>query len=107
MREGSHRPGGRCRQASAVSFALALVFGEGAVLSPRPSPPVVEPVEEIALPFLDESDSLVRNLVAALTSHPAFAAWLIPCRLRRLPRAAKGWMGPRGASSAGRRSRRR
>ena len=40
-------------------------------------------MEEIALPFLDESDSLVRNLVAALTSHPAFAAWLIPDQLVR------------------------
>ena len=40
-------------------------------------------MEEIALPSLDESDSLVRNLVAALTSHPAFAAWLIPDQLVR------------------------
>ena len=50
---------------------------------PPASPPVVESVEEIALPSLDESDSLVRNLVAALTSHPAFAAWLIPDQLVR------------------------
>ncbi len=50
---------------------------------PAPSPPVEEPEEEIALPSLDESDSLVRDLVAALTSHPAFAAWLIPDQLVR------------------------
>lgn len=49
-----------------------------------PAPPPVEAlVEEIALPSLDESDSLVRDLVAALTSHPAFAAWLIPDQLVR------------------------
>lgn len=58
---------------------------EAPLLPPPPPapPPVVEPAEEIALPALDESDSLVRNLVAALTSHPAFAAWLIPDQLVR------------------------
>ena len=51
---------------------------------PPPPPPRVEPpVEEIALPPIDESDSLVRDLVATLTSHPAFAAWLIPDQLVR------------------------
>ena len=51
---------------------------------PRPPPPPVEaPVEEIALPSLDDSDSLVRDFVAALTSHPAFTAWLIPNQLVR------------------------
>ena len=50
---------------------------------PPPSPPVAAPVEEIALPPLDASDSLVRDLVAALTSHPGFAAWLIPDQLVR------------------------
>ena len=48
-----------------------------------PPPPVAAPVEEIALPPLDDSDSLVRDLVAALTSHPGFAAWLIPDQLVR------------------------
>ena len=48
-----------------------------------PPPPVSAPVEEIALPPLDDSDSLVRDLVAALTSHPGFAAWLIPDQLVR------------------------
>ncbi len=48
-----------------------------------PAPPVADPPEEIVLPSLDESDSLARDLVAALTSHPAFAAWLIPDQLVR------------------------
>lgn len=52
--------------------------------APAPAPPpVVEPEEEFILPALDDSDSLVRDLVAALTSHPAFAAWLIPDDLIR------------------------
>ena len=51
---------------------------------PRPAPPpAAEPAEEIVLPALDESDTLVRDLVEALTSHPAFAAWLIPDELVR------------------------
>ena len=53
------------------------------VALPAP-PPVEEPVEELVLPSLDASDSLARDLVAALTSHPAFAAWLIPDDLVRI-----------------------
>lgn len=49
----------------------------------NPAPPTDAPVEELLLPPLDESDSLVRALVGALTSHPAFAAWLIPDDLLR------------------------
>ena len=47
---------------------------------PAPPPPVVveAPAAAIVLPSLGESDSLVHDLVAALTAHPAFAAWLIP-----------------------------
>ncbi len=56
--------------------------------SPEAAPslpsPVVDPPEEIVLPSLDESDSLARDLIAALTSHPAFAAWLIPDQLVRM-----------------------
>ena len=48
-----------------------------------PAPPVEAPVEEMALPSLDESDSLVRDVVSTLTSHPAFAAWVIPDQLVR------------------------
>ena len=51
---------------------------------PAPPPPVEEPEVEVALPSLDESDSLVRDLVAALTSHPVFAAWFIPDQLVRI-----------------------
>ncbi len=43
-----------------------------------PPPPPDAPEEAVELPSLGESDSFVRDLVAALTSHPAFAAWLIP-----------------------------
>jgi len=51
---------------------------------PPPSlPPVEEPVDDFVLPPLGESDALVRNLIAALTAHPAFAAWLIPDDLVR------------------------
>ena len=49
----------------------------------NPAPPTDAPVEELLLPPLDESDSLVRARVGALTSHPAFAAWLIPDDLLR------------------------
>ena len=37
---------------------------------------VPEPGEDIDLPPLDESDALVRELVARLSSHPRVAAWL-------------------------------
>ena len=53
---------------------------------PAPPPPPLseeEPVLDLELPPLDESDALVRDLVAALTSHPAFAAWIIPDDLIR------------------------
>jgi len=40
---------------------------------PRPS---AEPGETIELPPLDQSDAMVRTLVARLSSHPAVAAWL-------------------------------
>ena len=100
----SFRPGGQYFApligvvAVAIVAGLALRFFSGdpeTVEAPEPvveaappppppaPPPAVEPVEEIALPLLDESDSLVRSLVAALTSHPAFAAWLIPDQLVR------------------------
>jgi Protein of unknown function (DUF3014) len=40
-----------------------------------------EPVEVAPLPPLDETDALVRQLVAALSSHPVVAAWLTTDRL--------------------------
>ena len=42
-----------------------------------------EPGEAIDLPPLDESDGLVRTLVARLSSHPTLAAWLTTDRLIR------------------------
>ncbi|MEE2638894.1 MAG: DUF3014 domain-containing protein [Acidobacteriota bacterium] len=51
---------------------------------PRPAaPPVEEPTEEVGLPALVESDDVVRDMVASLTSHPGLAAWLIPDNLVR------------------------
>lgn len=38
-------------------------------------PPPADPV--VALPALDQSDALVRELVAALSSHPQLARWLV------------------------------
>ena len=50
---------------------------------PAPAPGAAEPGEEIALPPLDESDPLVRDLVVRLSSHPRVAAWLTTDRLIR------------------------
>ncbi len=41
-----------------------------------PAPLGVEPVAPIELPPLDATDTLVRELLAALSSHPRIAAWL-------------------------------
>jgi hypothetical protein len=38
--------------------------------------PLGTPTDSIPLPPLDETDALVRQLVAALSSHPTVAAWL-------------------------------
>lgn len=43
--------------------------------APSPSPSLALP-EAIKLPGLDESDALVRDLVARLSAHPQLAAWL-------------------------------
>ncbi len=45
--------------------------------APAPAPPPAE------LPSLDASDALVRDLVGALSSHPALASWLVPDELVR------------------------
>lgn len=45
---------------------------------PPPPPPPPEPdPEPFELPALSDSDALVRELVAALSAHPGFAAWLV------------------------------
>lgn len=55
--------------------------------APAPAPAVVDaapaPAPDPPVP-LDESDGLVRNLVAKLSSHPGLAAWLIPDDLVRI-----------------------
>ena len=40
-------------------------------------PEPIAPEPEIELPAVDDSDSFVRDLVAALSSHPGLAAWLV------------------------------
>ena len=74
-----------------IGIALYWFFGRGAeepeppldvateatpqlVTPPEPIEPEPEPVD---LPVLDESDSFVRDLVAALSSHPDLAVWLV------------------------------
>jgi hypothetical protein len=49
---------------------------ETTVDMPRPPARRAEPGEAIDLPPLDQSDAIVRALVARLSSHPAVAAWL-------------------------------
>ncbi len=46
--------------------------------APAPTRPPAEPdPEPVELPGLDESDAIVRELVAALSSHPDVATWLV------------------------------
>ena len=49
----------------------------------KPSRVPAEPGENIVLPPLDETDALVRELVARLSSHPRVAAWLTTDQLVR------------------------
>ena len=45
---------------------------------PPPPPPPPEPdPEPFEWPALSDSDALIRELVAALSAHPGFAAWLV------------------------------
>ena len=48
----------------------------GTGLAAPPNRPLGADVEPIELPPLDETDTLVRQLVGALSSHPGVAAWL-------------------------------
>jgi hypothetical protein len=52
-----------------------------------PAEPDAAPARTFALPALDQSDTLVRELVGALSSHPQLARWLVHDDLVR--RAAK------------------
>ena len=70
-----------------VGLAAYWFFGRGgdapieptptAVVEPAPSVPVTPDPEPFALPALDDSDAVVRDLVAALSAHPGLAAWLV------------------------------
>jgi Protein of unknown function (DUF3014) len=75
-----------------AAAVLVLAFGAGYFYLRRPptqpapaaaaapqqpkADPSAEAGEQIALPPLDETDSIVRELVGRLSSHPAVAAWL-------------------------------
>jgi len=100
---GSFSAGGRASRllpatlaaAAAVAIALLGVFflvfrtpatrkapssPPPAVASPLPPSPASSPV---SLPALDESDALVRQLAASLSSHPELARWLARTALVR------------------------
>jgi hypothetical protein len=47
------------------------------------APVDVEPLEPLTLPPLDETDAIVRQMVAQLSAHPAVAAWLATDQLIR------------------------
>jgi Protein of unknown function (DUF3014) len=54
------------------------------VAAPKAAPrPTAEAGDNIALPPLDESDALVRDLVGQLSTHPRIAAWLTTDQLIR------------------------
>jgi hypothetical protein len=73
---------------AAAAVAVYLVYGRRSTPVPPPqaakaadpAPPPVGALggdaERIAVPPLDESDPIVRDLVRKLTSHPAVLAWL-------------------------------
>jgi Protein of unknown function (DUF3014) len=74
----------------AVGLAIYFLFGRGTsapvdntVATPPPAQAADEPVkplggdaDAVTLPPLDDSDSVVRELVGKLSSHPRVAAWL-------------------------------
>ena len=59
------------------------VHTEQAVPQAAAAKPVAESGEPIDLPPLDQSDTVVRDLVGRLSSHPAVAAWLTTDQLIR------------------------
>lgn len=72
----------------AAEPAAAVAAPEAAPDEPEPPPAVPAPPEPpppppVELPALDESDSVVRNLAAALSAHPDLAAWLVGDRMIR------------------------
>jgi hypothetical protein len=56
---------------------------EQAVAPAAPARPLPEAGETIDLPPIDQTDSIVRELVARLSSHPTVAAWLTTDQLIR------------------------
>ena len=79
-----------------IPLALYLVFRSGGEPEPSPNAPPasVRPAptplatpeatpQPIDLPALNDSDAAVRGLLAALSAHPEFVAWLVPDDLLR------------------------
>jgi Protein of unknown function (DUF3014) len=56
---------------------------EQTVPQPAAPQPVAEPGDNIVLPPLEQTDAVVRELVAKLSSHPKVAAWLATNQLLR------------------------
>lgn len=107
-----------------------LLFRHPAAPKPTPTPaaaatvaparPTPTPEPALDLPPLDESDVLVRQLAAGLSSHPALARWLAPSGLVRTltavvanvaegasPRAHLEFLAPKQGFRAARRPGRR
>ena len=61
------------REPDTQTAPSAVAQAERASEPPRP---LGGPADDVVLPPLDESDALVRQLVAAISSHPRVAAWL-------------------------------
>jgi hypothetical protein len=59
------------------------VHTEQPVAAPSPAKPVAEAGENINLPPLEQSDTIVRQLVTQLSSNPKIAAWLTTDQLIR------------------------
>ena len=80
-------------QETVISQPVAI--REEVVRQPDPEPPapvilpdpvaaeVPEPVPSFVLPNLDDSDELIRDGIASLTSHSGIAKWLVPDELLR------------------------
>jgi len=74
--------------AAYLYFWRSTAANPAAVAPPKPLESMIEPrtpapATQMPLPELDQSDSLVRELVRQLSSHPELAAWLVPKDLIR------------------------
>ena len=96
VENGAHTAGSRRTRPFALVVLAAVLVGSAAFLylrQPRASPAastaatpadsvrVRQDTEAVTLPPLEATDSLVRQLVTALSTHPVVAAWLANERL--------------------------